>query len=85
MKAITRIKKATALQDRIDALLDPLSSQLAEILDDETAHITLQAGDGWCVCYGDDSKNAAISFIDIDAALKMSKPELLSYLESAGI
>ena len=84
MKASDALNKARNHQNHIDRLLAPINRRLQKKLKDDSAHIVDQSGDGFCVCYNG-SDNACIAFLDIDAALKMPKKELLQLLEAAGI
>jgi hypothetical protein len=84
MKPSTALKKARTHSKKIEELLEPINIKLQEILGDEGAHIVDQAGDGFCVCYGD-ATNAALLFLDIDKALMMGKVELLETLDNASI
>ena len=81
----TLIKKARILSNQIRVLLKPINIKLSEILEDESAHVVDQDGDGFCVCYGDDQANSCIAFMDIDKALRMTKDELLKALDGAGV
>ena len=86
MKASTAIKKATELEFKVKALLDPVSKKLAEILDDDCVHIVYQEGDGMCVAYRGGMDNSAINFIDdVDELLMLSKEDLLIELDKSGI
>lgn len=86
MKAAVAIKKAWELNQKIEKLTNPISEKVAEILDDDCAHIVYQAGDGMCVAYRGGMDNAAIEFMnDFDGLLKLNKEELLEELDRAGI
>lgn len=82
MKASTAIAKATVLELKQKALLDPVSEKLAAILEDDGVHITYQYGDGMCVAYRAGMDNACISLIgDFDELLKLDKDRLLEELD----
>ena len=84
MKASSALNKSSIFRAKINKLIEPINKRLEEILEDDSAHITYQHGDGWCICH-DDQKNAAISFFDIDKLLKMNKTDALKQLEKAAI
>lgn len=84
MKPSMALKEARLHANKVKALLRPIDERLREILEDDIAHIVDQAGDGFCICYGEHA-NAALCFLDIDAALRMTKDELLEALDRAGI
>lgn len=87
MKASTALKKATELREKSDMLLKPITDAFIEILDDDSAHVTYQSGDGWCLCYSDGhfSNNALLSSSQVDELIKMDKAALLAALELLGI
>lgn len=87
LKASIALKKANKLREKSDELIKPISTALGNILEDDSAHVTFQPGDGWCVCYTHDefTHNALISSSFIDQLLVMNRNELLIALEKLGI
>lgn len=84
MKASDAVKKASELNRQINLLIRPINERLSSILDDDEAHLVLQPGDGWCICYNN-GDNAALLLLDIDELLNMSKEDCLAQLQQAGI
>lgn len=76
------MRKSLKLHEQIDGLLEPISKAFQDILEDDTANVFLQAGDGMCLCYNN-GKNCTLS--DIDLLLKMDNLELSDALDKRGI
>lgn len=85
MKTSVALKRATALHNKIDDLLQDHSLRLRQILDDESAHFCYQPGDGWCIAYRGGNDNAAVALLDIDAVMEMSGQDFLDAIDDAGI
>jgi hypothetical protein len=85
MKTSVALKKATDLNNKIDALLLDHSYRLRQILNDDSAHFCYQPGDGWCIAYRGGNDNAAVSLLDIDAVMELSGEEFLAAIDEAGI
>ena len=85
MKASTAIRNATKHQMAAKDLLAPFSDLLATILEDDCAHISYNAGDGYVVSYRGGFNNTGIAMLDIDKLLKMDKEEMLAELDQAGL
>ena len=85
MKAETALKKALQHLIKIEELIEPINSRLADILEDQSAHVLYQAGDGFVVSYREGLDNAGIDSLDMDSLLKMGKAELLAVLDENSV
>lgn len=85
LKASTALKRARFHLEKGYALLAPLSEKVAEILEDESAHVFDQSGDGFVVAYRGGQANSILWHEQVDALLKLPKHELLEALDSHSI
>lgn len=86
MRPSTALKKAFEHSQKINELLSPVSKKLAEILCDESTHITIQPNDGLVIAYKDGMNNSALAFLpEIEKLLNMDKKQLLNELDKACI
>ena len=85
MKPSAVLRKARKHNYMAEKLIDTFTDKLRDLLDDECAHISFST-DGLVVVYRGGMDNAAISFMDIDAFMKLTdEEEALKTLDKAGI
>jgi hypothetical protein len=80
------LKKAVRLSTESNEILKKLNGTLSEHLEDDSAHFTIQPGDGLCICYRD-GWNAKVGFmrVSIEEFFKLSKEECFDVLDQASI
>ena len=84
MRVSATIKKASDYVDKAFKLLEPINEDLAELLDDKSAHITPQT-DGFVIAFNGGLDNAWLGFMEIEKLLKLNKESALIILKAASL
>lgn len=81
MNVINTVEKIKNYECKKNLLIEKLSTRFAKLLDDESAHFVMQAGDGFCAVYRD-TKNQPLSSNDVNYLLNLTnKDDAYNFLD----
>ena len=86
-KTINRIiGECSILNDAIEIKLERINQKLSDFLDDHSACIFNQSGDGWVILSNSGlGTNTPVSSIDFDKLFKMTRDDAIKYLVNNAI